>query len=170
MSKRLVGIPEDQAASLMSSTSQPAILQAFGDDGPIVEIMMSHEHPEAILCFDQFQRGFVCLSDEARQFARPGDEDALPAINRMWNHQPHKFREVKRRTIIMPELEDEGPGLIADLTDRDRERLRKIIRKHHKRYFADHPTDAQCDNLIEGIGLKVAQKIVKQNLDAGDID
>lgn len=166
---QMIGIPEDKVNDLMSSTSDRALLSAFGDDGPIIEIHMHPDHPDAILCFDRFQRGFVCVSDQARRYAKRGDEDALPAINRMWHNAPDNFRPVKRGFISQEPLTSE-PGFIGELTDADRARLRAIIRKEHKRWFADHPTDAQCDNLIEGLGLHVAQKIVKAQLDAGKID
>ena len=50
------------------------------------------------------------------------------------------------------------------LSYEDRETLRAIIRKHHKRYFADHPTNVQCDQLIEAFSAEVRLKMIKASL------
>jgi len=71
-----------------------------------------------------------------------------------------------------------GPGdphvegvFTSVISDRDRERLRKIIRKVH---FANYPTDMltdyECDKLINAWGPKVAAYEIKKHMDRGDVE
>jgi hypothetical protein len=43
----------------------------------------------------------------------------------------------------------------------DRARLRAIVRSTHRMYFADVPTNAQCDQMIEAIGPGLAAAMLK---------
>jgi hypothetical protein len=136
---------------------------------PLVDLYRHDAYPEATLCAHADGRHFVALSGEiARHHRRPEDgDDALASFNRAFLAAPGMFRQVNPR---QPRncLETEH-GFIGDLTDRDRQRLRAIVRRHHKQYFADVPTNAQVDNLIEGIGLRCAEKLVRAAVDGGHI-
>jgi hypothetical protein len=57
-----------------------------------------------------------------------------------------------------------GPAIITrrekwsdDLSLEDRNMLRAVVRKVHRKYFRDIPTDAQCDQFIEAQG-QIAQR------------
>lgn len=52
-----------------------------------------------------------------------------------------------------------------DLSFADRMLLRAIVRKHHRRYFADHPSDRQVDQLIDSLGAEVQEKLVQAVVD-----
>ena len=119
-----------------------------------------------VLCQLDDGRVFVTLSDEIRKFALEGDESALPAFNRAWSHKPDLFAGPIRPRVPVIETSD-APGLAADLTEEDRQRLYKIIDKHWRFYFAEPPTLRQKDNLIDGIGARVAERLVKREVDAG---
>jgi len=136
-----------------------------------------------VLCQLTDGRVFVTLSAEIAKFAEPGDESALPAFQRAWVREPDLFAgpitprmpKVDGSSLprIAPEPEGEmvaEAGFIGELTPRDRARLERIIEKNHKFYFADHPTKAQVDNLINGIGLRVAEQMVRKALDGGMIN
>lgn len=56
-----------------------------------------------------------------------------------------------------------------DISLKDRERLRKIVRVTHRRYFRDNPTDQLVDSLIDGLGPEIAGKLVKRAMDAGKL-
>lgn len=40
--------------------------------------------------------------------------------------------------------------------------MREIVLKHHKFYFANRPTTAQIDQLIDSIGPTAAQKAIRR--------
>lgn len=113
---------------------------------------------------------FCALSDQIRQFSVAPDPGAkltpqivLDALNRAWESNQGLFRKVTPR-VSAP---FKPYALHADLTVADRARLHAIIDKHHKHYFADRPTAAQKDNLIDALGPEVAAKIVKGARDKG---
>lgn len=114
-------------------------------------------------------RVFVCLHEQIRPFALAVDADAFAALQRAMDSNPDLFRLVERRPVLaVPEVSVQ-PTFTSDLTDQDRKRLRAITLKHWRFYFAEHPTTAQLDQLIDSLGPEVGAKLVKKQLDAGTI-
>lgn len=138
---------------------------------PVVAAIPHHDNANngawLVQLFDG--RVFITLSESIRPFALPGDEDALPAFTRAFSHSPHLFRHLEKPEA--PKVIDQLPeGITADITDADRMRLRKIIMRHWKAYFAEQPTNKQMDQLIDALGPRVAANVVKKQVDAGRID
>lgn len=161
---------------LTSAVSSEALARTLRNRGfaatgtRIVSIAMDPEQgDDGVLCQLEDGRVFVALSKSIWPFAMPGDPTALEAFNRAFESRPDLFRgPLTPRASQTPAYE--GPGFIADLTDRDRERMYSIIRKNHWLYFADHPTKAQMDNLIEGLGMKVIEDQLRRQIDAGRLE
>lgn len=160
--------------ALEESSSALAIAQAGAAAAnlsvEIVQIAMDPERGDnGVLCQLRDGRVFVTLGDSIEPYMEMGDETALPAFNRAFRHNPNLFKgPITPRVPQIPAMD--GPGLTADLTDRDRERMYQIIRKHHRFYFADHPTKAQMDNLIESLGMRVVEGELKRRVDKGILD
>lgn len=116
------------------------------------------------ICLHRDGRMFVTLGEHIRYYALHDDETALPAFNRAFTAKPELYREIHKKASV-----DVGNdvGFSGQLTDVDRARLTKIILKHHQQYFADHPTPAQIDNLINGLGIEVATRLIKTAVDNG---
>lgn len=57
-------------------------------------------------------------------------------------------------------------GFGDDLTCEDRKMLRAVVRKVHRRYFADYPSDRDCDQLIEALGPEAQKKMLLAALKA----
>lgn len=128
----------------------------------------------AILAWRNDGRAFVSLSDQIRHFSTQPDEGAsltpelvLDALNEAWGSNPNLFRLVTPKQAAPLAQES---GMAHELTDGDRKRLHAIIDKHHRRYFADWPTPAQKDNLIDALGPAVAAKIVAGALGRNQIN
>lgn len=134
----------------------------------IVAIQFDPERDDdGVMCQLDDGRVFVTLRSEIGKYAEAGDEDALPAFNRAWTHNPRLFNgPVKPRVPVI--VTQEVQGLHTELSERDRMRLHRIIDKYWRAYFATFPTPAQKDNLIDGLGARVAAKIVKKTVDRGD--
>jgi hypothetical protein len=167
--------------------------------GPIREIAFDPAREDGgVLCQLGDGRVFVTLADEIGKYAEGGDATALPAFNRAWHHDPGLFNgpivprmprasqgrpsllgstaagafatgELPRLAASSETIETEH-GFVGDLTEKDRNRMYAIIRKHHKFYFADEPTRAQMDNLIEGIGLRLVEEQIRKRVDAGELE
>lgn len=77
------------------------------------------------------------------------------------------------RPEIMARYEPPGlqkkSGMAMDLTPHDRERLRKVVRKTHRMYFRDEPTEYLLDSLIDGLGPEAARSLLKRAIDAGKL-
>ena len=65
------------------------------------------------------------------------------------------------------------PAIIArpmtfgdDLRYEDRKTLRAVVRKVHRKYFTDHPTNRQCDQLIDALGPEVQKKLLMAKIKA----
>ena len=53
-----------------------------------------------------------------------------------------------------------------DITFQDRQRLRKIVKKiHFKNYPTEMITDKEADKLIEALGPKVAEDLIKKYIE-----
>lgn len=52
---------------------------------------------------------------------------------------------------------------------KDRIRLRQIVLKTHRNYFAADPSVQLIDSLIDGLGPEVAGRLVKRAVDSGKI-
>lgn len=50
------------------------------------------------------------------------------------------------------------------LSFEDRNTLRAVVRKVHRRFFADAPSNAQCDNLIDALGEEAQRKMLMRAL------
>ena len=48
----------------------------------------------------------------------------------------------------------------------DRQTLRSVVRKVHRNYFRDPPTDVQCDQLIDSLGPEAQRKILMVKIKA----
>ncbi len=133
---------------------------------------------DGVLCQLSDGRVFVTLASEVGKYAEDGDGDPLIAFRKAWRHDPGLFAGpiLPRAAPSMPVLTPESSsvelehGFSGDLTPKDRARLHSIIRKYHRFYFADEPTPAQMDNLLDGLGLKVAEAEVRRRVDKGIID
>lgn len=51
-----------------------------------------------------------------------------------------------------------------DLSFEDRQTLRHVVRRVHRKYFRDIPTNAECDQLIEALGPEAQLKMLKAAL------
>jgi hypothetical protein len=59
-------------------------------------------------------------------------------------------------------------SFIAELSFLDLQRLRKIIRKVHLRYYpSELCSDREADRVIETIGPEVREKMIRRYVDAG---
>lgn len=114
------------------------------------------------------------------------DDLILPGLKKDGRSMMERAAEMKQ-LIEAGELEISMPGdtyvplgpgdphvdgvFTSIISDRDRVRLRKIIRKVH---FANYPTemltDYECDKLINAWGPKVAAYEIKRHMDQGDVD
>lgn len=67
-------------------------------------------------------------------------------------------------------LEHAGASFIQDLSFTDLKRLRLIVKRVYMRY---HPnelcTDAEADRIIEAMGPRVHEKMLKRAIDAGKV-
>lgn len=70
---------------------------------------------------------------------------------------------------VPPPLVEKKSGMAMDLTPMDRARLRNIVRKTHRMYFADRPSDRLLDSLIDGLGPEAATGLLRRAIDAGAI-
>ncbi len=121
----------------------------------------------AILAFRVDGSAYVCLAEQVRHFSDVPDvtatvqiDDVIAALDRAWETNQNLFRRVMpKERVVAP-----SSGMAMELTRADRVRLHAIIDKHHKQYFADHPTKRQKDNLIDALGPQVAARIVKEAL------
>ena len=59
-----------------------------------------------------------------------------------------------------PALITRRMGFGDGLSWEDRKTLRAVVRKVHHRYFADAPTDSQCDQFIEAMGPIAQSKML----------
>lgn len=66
---------------------------------------------------------------------------------------------LKAATAAMPAIITRR-GFSDELTLEDRRTLRAVVRKTHRRYFADQPTDAQCDQLIDALGPRAQIRMI----------
>lgn len=109
------------------------------------------------------------VASAALEFSRPDDDDPIAAFQRMFDARPELFKEVRaeRARVDLDGFVPHAAGFTSDLTIGDRQKMRAIVRKHHRQYFADHPTDAQVDQLIDSLGPEVASKLVKAAVDRG---
>lgn len=152
-----------KAALLNSAVDMPA-------NTPVVAAIPHHDNEKNDAWLVQLVDGrvFLTIGEQIRPFAHPTDEDALPAFTRAFSHSPYLFRHLERPEA--PRLIDEVPeGITADITMADRRRLRAIVDKHWKFYFAERPTNAQKDQLIDALGPRVAAQVVKKQVDRGAI-
>lgn len=146
---------------------------SFSADVPVTPIVAAIPHKDnetngAWLCQHADGRVFLTLSDTIMPYAHAADQDALPAFGRAWTHDPTLFKHLPKPEA--PKLVDELPeGITADITPRDRQRLRAIIDKHWRAYFAEKPTNRQKDQLIDALGPRVAAQVVKKQVDRGTI-
>lgn len=156
-------------AALMASTSSLGLAQPPKVEAAVlVYAMPHHSDPDGWFVQHFDGRVFLVLASRCRQWAMPDDADALPAFNRAFASNPGLFAWLEKPELPERTLEV-TPGMIQDLTDRDRARLRKITEKHWRFYFAAPPTLAQIDNLIDCIGAEVATKLVKAAVDKGQV-
>lgn len=135
---------------------------------PMIAALPHHSDEDAWMCQLADGRVFLTLASTIQPYAHEGDEDALPAFTRAFAHDPGLFKhlakpEAPKLTADLPE------GITADITVEDRRRLRAIIDRHWKFYFAERPTNAQKDQMIDAFGPRVAAKIVKKHVDGGRI-
>jgi len=124
---------------------------------------------DGLLCQLEDGRVFLTLAGSMREYAEEADETALPAVNRAWERAPSLF--AGPLTPRVPVVPAQSAGIAADLTVEDRARLYRIIRKHRRAYFAPgvEPSIAQMDNLIDGLGARTAEKIVRSAVDHGKL-
>lgn len=118
-------------------------------------------------------RVLFCLAERARHYALMSDADVVgEALQRMLDTRPDAFVEVHAPAWInpVPDVTIEAAGFTANLTPADRDRLRHITLGHWRQYFAQYPTMAQVDQLIDALGPEVAAKLVKAAVDGGKID
>ncbi len=58
-----------------------------------------------------------------------------------------------------------------DISLQDRRRLRKVVKAVHFKHYPTHMvTDKEADKLIEALGPKVAEDMIAQYIQLGDID
>lgn len=142
------------------------------------EVVAIHFNDEQIkvddMVFVELADGRMLLTSgaAAADFSTVVDIDPTVAFQRMLDNRPDFFREVKRRVSEAASASTFTPGaagFTANLTQRDRARLRQIVLKHHRQYFAGQPTRAQVDQLIDSLGTEVAAKLVKAAVDKGQI-
>ncbi len=154
--------------SLMNggSVAAGARLGASVEAAVLVYAMPHHSDPDGWLVEHYDGRVFLTLASRCQTFAREDDADALPAFNRAFSSNPDLFRLLDKPELPAATL-DSSPGLTQDLTPADRARLRAMTRKHWRFYFASQPTTAQVDQLIDAIGVEVATKLVKREVDGG---
>jgi hypothetical protein len=53
------------------------------------------------------------------------------------------------------------PGFVADLQHDDLMKLRQITKRAHFNYRGYHPTDADCDAIIESLGIEAAMRTLR---------
>jgi hypothetical protein len=59
-----------------------------------------------------------------------------------------------------------SPNAHFDITFQDRQRLRKVVKTiHFKNYPKEFITDKEADKLIEALGPKVAEDMIKKYID-----
>ena len=55
---------------------------------------------------------------------------------------------------------------LFEISYQDRQRLRKIVRKVHLKFLPDHlVNNKECDKLIESLGPKVREKLLKEYIE-----
>lgn len=77
-------------------------------------------------------------------------------------------RHVIKAKYTPPGLEKKS-GFAMELNPKDRAKLRKIVVKTHRMYLGEDPNMRVVDSLIDGLGPSVAQNLLKQAIDAGQI-
>lgn len=135
-----------------------------GDD--VIEVALAVDADAEPILRLRDDRLFSLTLDDMAMLLRqaPRDMPVYDALARLWRSEARvKFyhRQAPRA------LAEEGH---FDISEADRERLRKITRKHASFYFAGEPTNAQVDQLIDSLGPKVAARLVKKAVDTGEIE
>lgn len=152
--------------SLLASASAFGQLAQARDE--IIYLLPCEDDADGMLCQHRDGRVFVTVTSTIGEFAMEGDMDAMPAFNRAFRHRPGLFRLLDAPKGPPKQLETEH-GFTQELTVEDRKRLRAITMGHWRFYFADQPTTAQVDQLIDSLGPDVARKLVRAAVKKGDV-
>lgn len=86
------------------------------------------------------------------------------AVAEGWYDRPEIERAYERPAMVRTDH-----GFSRDLTVEARRKLRHIVRRTHRVWFRDEPTNAMLDELIDSLGPEVAAKMVKAAADRGQI-